>query len=162
MRNARRWRRIVAMMLAEETQSKGRVVNHSDNPAGDNQLATTPPESSTSEPETVEQPSLLYRAVYGIGYCLSFGIMFPTLFVVRVIPLDNAFGDGLCDGTVAAKDTSAAAHAGMRKAAESVAHKASDVYAGVSRKVQERVEAVQDALAERRHRRQIASQPVSP
>ena len=129
-------------------------MNHSQQPANDNQLTTTPPEATTSESDTDEQPGLLYRAVYGIGYCLSFGIMFPTLFVVRAIPLNNAFGDGLCDGTLAAKDTSAAAHAGIRKAAESVAHKASDVYAGVSRKVQQRVESVQDALAERRHNRQ--------
>ena len=40
---------------------------------------------------------------------------------------------------------------------DSVAHKASDLYAGMSRKVQERVEAVQDALAERRYRQQIAA-----
>jgi len=63
----------------------------------------------------------------------------------------------LCDGTVAAKDASAATYAGARRAADSVAHKASAVYAGVSRRVQERVEAVQDSVAERRHRRQIAA-----
>ena len=124
--------------------------------------AVNPPDQVHSRPETDDEPGWLYRAVYAVGYGISFGIMFPTLMVVRAIPLNNAFGDGLCDGTLAAKDSSAAAYVGMRNAADSVAHKASDLYAGVSRKVQERVEAVQDALAERRHRRQIAaSEPAA-
>lgn len=102
-------------------------------------------------------PGIVYRAVYGFGYYLSYGVMLPTLLVVRAIPLNNALGHGLWDGTLAAGATSAAAHEAMRQTAGSVATKAGDVYAGVSRKVQERVEAVQDALAERRHRRQLAA-----
>ena len=118
---------------------------------------STPPEINIPDPETEEDPGLLYRAIYGMGYYLSFGIMFPTMLVVRAIPLDNAFGDGLCDGTLAAKDSSAAVYVGMGRAANSVATKAGDLYAGVSRKVQERVEAVQDTLAERRHRQKIVA-----
>ena len=124
--------------------------------------AVSEPEQLPAASELDEEAGWLYRAVYAVGYGISFGVMFPTLMVVRAIPLNNAFGDGLCDGTLAAKDSSASAYAGMRNAANSVAHKASDLYAGVSRKVQERVEAVQDALAERRHRRQIvASEPAA-
>src|SRR5262245_54245295 len=124
----------------------------------ENQMTTsTPTEINRPKPEEHEEPGLLYRAFYGVGYYLSFGIMFPTMLVVRAIPLDNAFGDGLCDGTLAAKDSSAAVYVGMNRAANSVAHKAGDLYAGVSRRVQERVEMVQDGLAERRHQKQIAS-----
>ena len=124
------------------------------------QLATTT-DTSATEPDQNGPTGLIYRAVYGFGYYLSFGIMFPTLLVVRAIPLDNALGHGLCDGTLAAKDSSAAAHASMRRGAEAVSNKVSDMYAGVARKVQERVEVVQDSLAERRHRKQIAAAPTA-
>ena len=123
-----------------------------------NEVKTSdPPDINIPEHDVNDEPGLLYRAVYRVGYCLSFGIMLPTLLIVRAIPLNNAFGDGLCDGALAAKDTSAAAYAGMRRAGNAVAQKASDIYAGMSRKVQERVEGVQDAMAERRHRQQIAA-----
>ena len=128
--------------------------------AVEGQLATTS-ENPPAEQPAAEQPGIVYRAVYGFGYYLSFGVMLPTLLVVRAIPLNNALGHGLWDGTVAAGATSAAAHAAMRQAAGAVATRAGNVYAGVSRRVQERVEAMQDALAERRHRRQIAAAQVA-
>jgi len=129
-----------------------------DQAKNENQMTNpSAPEINIPEPQASDEPGFLYRAVYGVGYYLSFGIMFPTMLIVRAIPLDNAFGDGLCDGTLAAKDSSAAVYAGVKSTANSVAHKAGDLYAGVSRKVQERVEAVQDTLAARRHQKQIAS-----
>src|SRR5262245_48524665 len=105
----------------------------------ENQMTATPPDVNIPNPEDNDEPGLIYRAIYGVGYYLSFGIMFPTLLIVRAIPLDNAFGDGLCDGTLAAKDSSAAAYIGMKRTATSIVHKAGDAYAGVSRKMQERV-----------------------
>ena len=73
------------------------------------QLAATSQEAPPAEAGPVEAPSLVLRAVYGFGYYLSFGVMFPTLLVVRAIPLDNALGHGMWDGTLAAAGTSAAA-----------------------------------------------------
>src|SRR5262245_9256590 len=110
---------------------------------GGSELATTVPATPPAQTSAVDQPGLVYRAVYGFGYYLSFGIMLPTLLVVRALPLNNALGHGLRDGTLAAGETSAAAHAAMRRAAGTVVTRAGDAYAGVARKVQERVEAVQ-------------------
>jgi hypothetical protein len=128
----------------------------------ENQVAaTSAPELNIPDPPAEDEPGLIYRTVYRLGYFLSFGVMFPTFMIVRAIPLNNAFGDGLCDGTLAAKDTSARAYSGIRRTGESIAQKASDVYAGVTRSFQDRVEAVQDALAERRYRQQIAAREAA-
>jgi hypothetical protein len=44
------------------------------------------------------------RLVYTTSYAVSFGVVFPTLFVVQVIPKDNALVYGLVDGARAARD----------------------------------------------------------
>jgi hypothetical protein len=101
------------------------------------------------------QPGPFSRAVYAFGYCVSFGVTFPTMLVVRALPLDNALGRGLFDGACAADESAMDVHARIQHSAGAVAGKANDAYAGVTQYVQERVEKVQDAMAERRYRRSL-------
>jgi hypothetical protein len=44
------------------------------------------------------------RIVYNASYAVSFGVTFPVMMVVRVMPKDNAFVHGLVDGALAAHD----------------------------------------------------------
>src|SRR6187399_1667872 len=46
----------------------------------------------------------LSSSIYTTCYYVSFGVVFPTMFLVRLLPLDNAFGHGLIDGASAAKE----------------------------------------------------------
>lgn len=45
------------------------------------------------------------RLVYTTSYTLSYGVVFPTMLVVSVLPKENAVVHGLVDGGRAAKDT---------------------------------------------------------
>jgi hypothetical protein len=45
------------------------------------------------------------RLVYTTSYTLSYGVVFPTMLVVSVVPKENAIVHGLVDGGRAAKDT---------------------------------------------------------
>ena len=47
----------------------------------------------------------LSRLTYTTCYAVSYGVVFPTLFVARVVPKDNAIVNGLVDGARAARDT---------------------------------------------------------
>jgi hypothetical protein len=46
----------------------------------------------------------LDRVVYKTAYTLSFGVTFPVMLVVRIVPKDNAIVHGLVDGAIAARD----------------------------------------------------------
>jgi hypothetical protein len=46
----------------------------------------------------------LGRVVYKTSYALAFGVTFPVMMVVRIVPKDNAFVHGLVDGAIAARD----------------------------------------------------------
>jgi hypothetical protein len=46
----------------------------------------------------------LSRVVYKTSYALSFGVTFPVMLVVRIVPKDNAIVHGLVDGAIAARD----------------------------------------------------------
>jgi hypothetical protein len=46
----------------------------------------------------------LGRLVYNTSYALSFGVTFPVMMIVRVVPRDNALVHGLVDGALAARD----------------------------------------------------------
>lgn len=43
------------------------------------------------------------KTVYGTFYYLSYGVVFSSLTIAHLVPLDNAMGEGLHDGTAAAK-----------------------------------------------------------
>ena len=45
----------------------------------------------------------LSRMTYSTGYYLSYGVVFPTLFLVRIIPGAQAVVSGFVDGAVAAR-----------------------------------------------------------
>ncbi len=45
------------------------------------------------------------RFTYTTFYAISYGVVFPTMFVVRAIPKDNALVHGLVDGGHAARDS---------------------------------------------------------
>jgi hypothetical protein len=44
------------------------------------------------------------RLVYTSCYGLSFGVVFPVMLVVRIVPKDNAMVHGLVDGAIAARE----------------------------------------------------------
>jgi len=44
------------------------------------------------------------KAVYATCYYLSYGIVFPTVFVASLVPMDNPIGYGIVDGATAAKE----------------------------------------------------------
>jgi len=44
------------------------------------------------------------RVVYNTAYAVSFGLTFPVMMVVRVVPKDNVLVHGLVDGAAAARD----------------------------------------------------------
>jgi hypothetical protein len=46
----------------------------------------------------------LGRVVYRTSYAVAFGLTFPVMMVVRVIPKENAFVHGLIDGAIAARE----------------------------------------------------------
>ena len=46
----------------------------------------------------------LSRAAYKTSYAIAFGVVFPTMLVVRAIPKNNAAVNGLIDGAHAAMD----------------------------------------------------------
>jgi hypothetical protein len=47
---------------------------------------------------------MLSKAVYNTCYAISFGIVFPTVFLARTFPKNNAVAHGLIDGAQAAID----------------------------------------------------------
>jgi hypothetical protein len=46
----------------------------------------------------------LSRTVYTLSYSLSYGFVFPVVFVAKSMPADNAIAHGLVDGARAASD----------------------------------------------------------
>ena len=46
----------------------------------------------------------LGRLIYNTSYVLSYGVVFPVMLVVRVVPKDNVLVHGLVDGALAARD----------------------------------------------------------
>jgi len=46
----------------------------------------------------------LGRVVYNASYAVSFGITFPVMMIVRVVPKENALVHGFVDGALAARD----------------------------------------------------------
>ena len=47
----------------------------------------------------------LSRLTYTSFYSIAYGVVFPTMLLVRAIPQDNAIVHGLIDGGAAARDT---------------------------------------------------------
>jgi hypothetical protein len=47
----------------------------------------------------------LSRLAYTTGYAVSYGVVFPTLFVAQTVPKDNTLVHGLIDGAHAARDS---------------------------------------------------------
>ena len=48
------------------------------------------------------------RLTYTTSYAISYGVVFPALFVARAIPRENALVHGFLDGGAAARDAVAA------------------------------------------------------
>jgi hypothetical protein len=60
------------------------------------------------------------RFVYTTCYTMSYGVVFPTMLMVRSIPKDNAIVHGLTDGGLAARD--AVVRMREKSAAEAAGH----------------------------------------
>ena len=58
----------------------------------------------TVENALPEASNYLSRAVYNTCYAISYGIVFPTMMVVRSVPKNNAMAHGFADGSRAAVD----------------------------------------------------------
>ncbi|MFO0902540.1 MAG: hypothetical protein U0939_06030 [Pirellulales bacterium] len=113
-------------------------------------------EEQAAEEQAAEQgPGLMSRAIYSTCYCLSFGVAFPALFAVRALPENNPIRAGLRDGFAGAADSSDRARARLGQTACAAREKVEGAYASVAQRVQEKVESVQDSLAERRYQRRL-------
>ncbi len=110
-------------------------------------------EAVATQQPVEETPGVISRTVYSLSYFVGFGVMFPTQLIIKSLPLDNAFGHGLCDGAQSGEQAAARVHEGVSHVAKKVADKANDTYADAAQKVHDRIERVQDALAERRFRK---------
>jgi hypothetical protein len=64
--------------------------------------ARRPDEPSEVSPQSAEH--FLSRLAYNGGYYLSYGVVFPTLFVVNIVPGGTAMVSGIVDGAIAASD----------------------------------------------------------
>ena len=49
--------------------------------------------------------NIISKSVYGVCYGLSYGLVFPTMLLVSILPTNNAFCHGLADGARAANDS---------------------------------------------------------
>ena len=58
--------------------------------------------------------TFLGRTIYSTSYAVSYGVVFPTMLVVRAMPKDNALFHGLADGAEAAASGSSAGTMSMR------------------------------------------------
>ena len=59
---------------------------------------------TTAEQMVPAAGRFLSRTVYTMSYSLSYGFVFPAVFVAKSMPADNAFVHGLVDGARAASD----------------------------------------------------------
>jgi len=74
------------------------------------------------------------KTVYATCYYTSYGVVFPTLLIVSLLPSENAIGYGLGDGARAARDAVAELQAqrqARREAARKQAAAASEASSGV-------------------------------
>jgi len=53
----------------------------------------------------------LSRMAYTTSYAVSYGIVFPTVFIGQYVPKNNALVHGLTDGAIAAKEAVASMNA---------------------------------------------------
>ncbi|HEV3344806.1 MAG TPA: hypothetical protein VG125_30800 [Pirellulales bacterium] len=124
-------------------------------------ISAEPPTGSTeplpaAHPEAnvagVGATSGLARLAYSCGYYMAFRVTFPVFLAASYIPADSTVGRGLCDGARAARD----AHRRVETGAAAAWNKVGDTYAQVAAGMGQRVEGIQDSMAERKHRRRIA------
>ncbi|MFO0867730.1 MAG: hypothetical protein U0935_02170 [Pirellulales bacterium] len=130
---------------------------HPESPDGaEDQFTPMPPEEvAGDETGSDDTPGLMSKAVYSTCYCLAYGVAWPTLFVLRALPAEGAVRRGLRDGVDGAAASSDRTREKLSATAGAVRRSAENAYTGVAQRVQERVEAVQDSLAERRYRRRL-------
>ena len=64
------------------------------------------------------------RLTYTTSYAISYGVVFPALFVARAIPKENAIVHGFIDGSAAARDAVAAMNHGQESAPAAAAQPA--------------------------------------
>jgi len=72
------------------------------------------------------------RFVYTTCYTLSYGVVFPAMFVAKSIPTDNAFVHGLVDGAKAATDMVAELKSGTSTGTMSLPSSGGEVATGHS------------------------------
>ena len=124
----------------------------------EHQLVISSPDASEQHwDETGAQPGIVARTIYRTSYVFSFSVMFPTLVVASMLPRRNAAACGVIDGARAAHEAQQRVRDKAAFAASATKTKVGDVYAGVAARVSQRVEAIEDAIAERRYRRRIVT-----
>ena len=97
------------------------------------------------------------RSAYSLGYYVSFGISYPAMLLASFVPRDSALARGARDGASGASAASERVQAQAAAMASATREKVGGAYVTVVSSVGKRVEGIQDALAERAHRRSIAS-----
>jgi hypothetical protein len=56
------------------------------------------------EPLLPAARQLLSRFSYNAGYCISYGVVFPTLFLVNLVPGASTLASGFVEGALAANN----------------------------------------------------------
>jgi hypothetical protein len=72
--------------------------------AADVMESTVPAVEEETPPTHPAAGHFLSRMIYNSSYAISFGIVFPVMLVVRVVPKDNALVHGMVDGALAARE----------------------------------------------------------
>jgi hypothetical protein len=129
-------------------------------PASDHEsLAPAPPLTPTEHPAAASAPNRgpIGRAAYGFGYYLSFGVSFPFMMIASFIPAESTLGLGLSHGATDAIESSERVQAKAAAAVCAASDKVGGAYTRVRAGVAERIEAVQDKLAEKKYNRRIAA-----
>ena len=129
-------------------------------------------ENDTSEFEAKESPSnlspeldeskgdagILTHSIYSVGYYSSFCTMFPIFLIANLIPKDSAFSKGCTDGARAARDHEEHVFNHIKSATQKVGERVGTACANASSGIMQRVETVQDRIAERQYHRQVATE----
>lgn len=121
------------------------------------ELTVRQPElDETVEPPPALGPSRTSRVVYGCGYYVSYSVTLPAYWFASLVPRNSAVRRGFQDGASAAADAHERLQVQTAAAVEATREKVGGAYAQVATRVAQRVENVQDAIAERKYRRRVA------
>ena len=104
----------------------------------------------------VPNSNMVAKGIYASSYYLAFSVVYPPLLLANMLP-KSSVGRGLTDGAKAAQHSNELVRATVVKTTTATLEKVGDAYTGVAVRVSERMEGIQDTIAERRYHRRAAT-----